>query len=131
MCGNDKPVKCADDLFCGVNKAADPANGTDLEKKHTPVITAPDQVKKGECFDVTVEVGKLLAHPNARDHFFGVIELYAEDTYLGRQEFTPVTTCPVARFCVSLDHGHGRLRAFASCNLHGVWEGEKPLAVTD
>ena len=126
-----KSEKCADDLFCGINKAADPANGTDLEKKHTPVITAPDKVKKGECFDVTVEAGKLLAHPNAHDHFFGFIELYADETYLGRQEFTAVTTCPVARFCVSLEHGHGKLRALASCNLHGIWEAERPLAVTD
>ena len=123
--------QCDDDLFCGVNWAKDPDNMTDLEKKHTPVITAPATVKKDECFDVTVEVGKLLAHPNARYHFFGFIELYADDTYLGRQDFTPVTTCPIARFCVNLEHGHGRLRAFASCNLHGIWEGEKPLAVTD
>ncbi|MHC4592638.1 MAG: class II SORL domain-containing protein [Planctomycetota bacterium] len=131
MCGEEKAFKCADDLFCGVNKGADPDNLTDLAKKHTPVITAPDAVKKGECFEVTVEVGKLLAHPNERGHSIHFVELYADETFLGRVDFTPVTTCPVAKFCVALGHIHEQLRAFGLCNLHGVWEGDKALAVTE
>ncbi|MHC4591865.1 MAG: desulfoferrodoxin family protein, partial [Planctomycetota bacterium] len=58
-------------------------------------------------------------------------ELYADETFLGRVDFTPVTTCPVAKLCVALDHIHEQLRAFGSCNLHGVWEGDKVLAVTE
>ena len=129
MCCGPESVKCGDDLFCGVNKPADPGNMTDLEKKHMPVISAPDVVQKGECFEVTIEVGKLLAHPNERAHHIKFVELYADETYLGRQDFTAVTTCPVAKFCVSLDHVHGQLRAFEVCNLHGVWESDKPLQV--
>jgi desulfoferrodoxin (superoxide reductase-like protein) len=45
--------ECADDIFCGVNTAADLENATDLEKKHLPIISAPQSVKKGECFEVT------------------------------------------------------------------------------
>jgi len=131
MCDEAKKVKCADDLFCGVNMVAEGAQMTDLQKKHVPVITAPDKAKKGQCFEVTVEVGKLLAHPNERGHYIQFVELYADETYLGRQDFTAVTTCPVARFCVSLQHIHEGLRAFALCNLHGVWEGDRPLAVTE
>lgn len=131
MCGEEKTVKCADDLFCGVNKAADLDSMTGLEKKHVPVITAPDTVKKGGCFEVVVEVGTLLAHPNERGHYIHFLELYADETFLARVDFTPVSTCPVARFCVSLDHIHEQLRAFEFCNLHGVWEGDKALAVTD
>ncbi len=123
--------KCKDNLFCGVNKVADPSNMTDLEKKHTPVISAPDSVKAGECFCVTVEVGKLLAHPNERGHWINFIELYADETFLGRVDLTPVTTCPCVQFCVALDHVHSKLRAFEFCNLHGVWEGDKALTVTE
>ena len=131
MCGEAKQAKCADNLFCGVNTVADPKRMTDLERKHQPVITAPDKVKKGECFEVAIEVGKLLAHPNERGHYVQFVELYADETYLGRQDFTPVTTCPVAKFSVRLDHIHQQLRAFEFCNLHGVWEGDKPLEVTE
>ncbi|MHC4479832.1 MAG: desulfoferrodoxin family protein [Planctomycetota bacterium] len=131
MCTEGQSVKCADDLFCGVNKVADRDNPTDLERKHVPVISAPDSVKKGECFEVSVEVGKLLAHPNERGHYIHFVELYADETYLGRQDFTPVTSCPVARFCVRLDHIHQQLRAFELCNLHGVWEGDRKLSVTE
>ena len=131
MASAEKSVKCKDNLFCGVNKAADPANMTDLEKKHVPVIDAPDKVKAGECFCVTVEVGKLLAHPNERGHYIHFVELYADETYLGRADLTPVTTCPTVQFCVQLDHVHEQLRAFEFCNLHGVWEGDKALEVAD
>ncbi|MFO7956428.1 MAG: desulfoferrodoxin family protein [Candidatus Brocadiia bacterium] len=127
MCAAEK---CEDDLFCGVNRVEDTADMTDLQKKHLPVISAPDSVEAGECFEVVVEVGKYKDHPNEHDHHFQFIELYADETYLGRQDFTAVTTCPVAKFCVQLEHIHQKLRAFGLCNIHGVWEGDKALTVS-
>ncbi|MEA2037441.1 MAG: desulfoferrodoxin family protein, partial [Nanoarchaeota archaeon] len=53
-----------ENLFLQINKAKDPNNMNDLEKKHLPVIDCPDSVKKGEPFEITIEVGKLLKHPN-------------------------------------------------------------------
>jgi len=120
---------CEEDLFCGINLAKKPEELSDLEKKHTPVITAPDKVKKGECFDVIVEVGKLMPHPNEPGHSIQLVELYSGHTYLGRMDFTAKTTCPKAVFCVSLEHAHGSLRAFERCNLHGVWESRKEITV--
>ena len=129
----EKVKECKDDLFCGVNapENADPEKMSDLEKKHVPVITAPDSVKKGECFEVVVEVGKHLAHPSEAGHFIDFVELYADHRYIGRTHFTHTTTCPVAKFCVQLDHIHKVLRAFEWCNLHGSWEGVRLLKVTD
>jgi superoxide reductase len=124
-------VQCEENLFCGVNTVKDPANMTDLEKKHLPIITAPQRVSKGECFEVMVEVGKLMQHPNENAHYMEFIELYADHTYLSRIDFTARTTCPIMKVCVSLDHTHGRLRAFAHCNLHGTWEGQAEIEVTD
>ncbi len=85
---------------------------TDLEKKHFPAITAPDHVKAGECFEVTVEIGKLLPHPNENAHFIESIELYAGHACLARLDLTARTTCPVLRVCVALDKDLGPLRAF-------------------
>jgi superoxide reductase len=123
--------ECSDDIFCGVNTPHNPDQASDLEKKHLPVITAPQSVKSGECFEVTVEVGKLLQHPNEPGHFIQFIELYAGDTYLTRMDLTAKTTCPTMKTCLSLDHAHGKLRAFTRCNLHGSWEYEVDIKVTD
>jgi len=130
MAASCEKQKCADDLFCGVNKPGDASSMTDLEKKHTPVITAPRSVKQGQCFEVTIEVGKYLAHPNEPGHFIEFIELYVDDTYIARMDFTAKTTCPTMKVCVSLDHAHGTLRAYERCNLHGVWGAEAPIEVT-
>ncbi|HUW19160.1 MAG TPA: desulfoferrodoxin family protein [Sedimentisphaerales bacterium] len=124
-------LQCEENLFCGVNTVKDMKNMTDLEKKHLPVITAPKKVGKGECFEIMVEVGKLMTHPNEPGHFIEFAELYADHTYLARVDFTARTTCPIMKVCAALDHTHGKLRAFAHCNLHGTWEGRADIEVAD
>ncbi len=124
-------LMCEEDLFCGVNTVKDCENMTDLEKKHQPIITTPKSVKKGECFEVTVEIGKLMEHPNEPSHYIEFVELYADHTYLSRMDLTARRTCPIVKTCISLDHTHGKLRAFAHCNLHGTWEGQSEIVVTD
>jgi len=122
-------MNCEEDLFCGQNKAKTEniEDMTDLEKKHTPVISAPAKVKKGESFEVNIEVGKYLAHPNENAHFIEWIELYSGDTYLARVNLEPRLTVPQVKFVVALDHGHA-LVAKERCNLHGVWES-RPFTI--
>ncbi len=79
---------------------------------------------------MTVEVGGLWAHPNERAHFIEFIELYADQAYLGRMDFTAVTTCPKATFCVVLAGPVEKLVAYERCNLHGVWTSEVPVEVS-
>ena len=117
-------------LFSGVNKISDPSNRTDLEKKHIPVIDAPVSVEQGECFAVNIEVGKLLAHPNERDHFIEFIDLYADDAFLARLDLTAVNTRPQATVYVSLSGPAKELRSYARCNIHGVWMGSIAIEVT-
>jgi len=119
----------AEDLFSAINRPADPDNLTDLEKKHLPVISAPDEVKAGECFEVAVEVGKLLAHPNENGHFIEFIELYAGEVFLARLDLSAKTTCPTLKICIKFEKYLGPLRAFERCNLHGVWEGTREIKV--
>jgi superoxide reductase len=114
---------CKDDIFCGVNRAKSEnmEEMDDLEKKHTPVIEAPSEAKKGEYFEVNVEVGKYMKHPNENAHFIEWIELFSGDTFLARVDFVPRLTEPRVKFTVSLDHAHP-LTAKVRCNLHGLWE---------
>ena len=125
----EKKWTCQEDILCGVNIPKDTSNLNDLEKKHTPVIGAPDTVKKNEPFEVRVEVGKLLAHPNEPGHFIEWVELYCGDTFLGRVGYSGGVSYPTATFKIVLSHAHGPLKVWAKCNLHGLWETIKGIKV--
>jgi len=125
----EKKWTCEEDIQCGVNLPKDTSNLSDLEKKHAPVIDAPKSVKKDQPFDITIEVGKLLAHPNEAGHFIEWIEVYCGDTFLGRVNYSGGTSFPKAVFKSQLSHAHGPLKVWAKCNLHGLWEGIRDIAV--
>ncbi len=125
----EKKWTCDEDILCGVNEPKDKENLTDLEKKHTPVIEAPGAVKKDEPFDVTIEVGKFLAHPNEPGHFIEWIELYCGDTFLARVSLSGGASHPKTTIPVTLSHAHGPLKAWGKCNIHGLWEGIKDITV--
>ena len=118
-------------LLVGVNEMADPDNPSSLERRHVPAIEAPDRVRKNEGFTVTLEVGKVLEHPNDCGHFIQFIDLYADDTFLTRTDFTAVRVCPKVSLCIALQYPVQHLRAFACCNLHGTWISKKAINVEE
>lgn len=122
---------CEQDVLCGVNLPKDQKKLSDPEKKHLPVIEAPDNVKKDEDFEIDVCVGGIdgVKHPNEPGHFIEWVELYCGDTFLGRASYSGGTSYPVAKFKVKLSHAHGPLKAWSKCNLHGIWEGIKDLKI--
>jgi superoxide reductase len=115
-------------------------------EKHVPVIECPDEVAADEMFDVTVTLGKEVAHPNTTEHHIRWIQLYfkPEDdkfTYqVGNFEFTahgesvegadkgPVYTNHSAVGIVKINTS-GTLLAAALCNIHGLWENSKAIKV--
>jgi superoxide reductase len=115
-------------------------------EKHVPVIECPDEVAADEMFDVTVTLGKEVAHPNTTEHHIRWIQLYfkPEDdkfTYqVGNFEFTahgesvegadkgPVYTNHSAVGSVKINKS-GTLLAAALCNIHGLWENSKAIKV--
>lgn len=121
---------CDDDIFCGVNKTStnDPDEMNALEKKHTVIIEAPDEVKENEPFEVEVRVGEYKEHPNEPGHFIEWLELYSGDTFLAKLSLTPGKSHYVMKTTVELDHSHP-LKAWAKCNLHGLWESTKDIEV--
>ena len=46
------------------------------KEKHVPVIDCGDRVKEGENLQVTITVGKEVAHPNTTEHHIRWIQLY-------------------------------------------------------
>jgi len=117
--------------FCGINKPKDSAGMTDFEKKHTPVIECPDEVKEGVPFQVKINVGSI-PHVMEEGHFIQWLEVKFGENLYERVEFTPVFSVPEITVTLTKGEKHEKrtLRAIERCNLHGVWEATKEITVT-
>ncbi|MGH7768979.1 MAG: desulfoferrodoxin family protein [Candidatus Binatia bacterium] len=107
--------------FKELRKSTDP--------KHTPKITAPDSVKRGQWFDVTVSVGTGGEHPSLTEHFVRYIALYINTAEIARVYLHPVYSFPKVTFTIALDEC-GSLRAIEEPTHSAGWEATKKIAVT-
>lgn len=110
----------AEGPFSALNRTANDA--------HTPVIDAPESVKAGEPFKVTITVGKT-PHPSLAEHAVQWIALYAGEVELARATLTPVVTRPSVTFTIVLDQST-TLRALEQPNHAAAWEAVKKITVT-
>ena len=115
-------------------------------EKHAPVIEAPDVVKKGDFFRIAVSVGKEIAHPNTTAHHIRWIEVYflpdgekfpyqvARAEFVAHGESTQgvdsstVYSGPSAMVHLKTDKP-GTLLASSYCNIHGLWQSSRKVAV--
>ena len=94
-----------------IKKAADPENMTELEKKHTPVISIEgDKVK--------VIVGEI-THPMEEEHYITYIELFNGEESVSKKELNPGEAPEAVFEDVPLSEN---LKAQELCNIHGLWE---------
>jgi superoxide reductase len=101
-----------------------------LDAKHTPkFVAAPDQVKRGQWFDVTVSVGAGGDHPSLTEHHVRYIALYLNTAEIARIYLHPVFSFPRVTFTIALDEG-GVLRAVAEPTHSAAWEASKKITVT-
>lgn len=116
-------------------------------EKHVPVIDAPETVKAEENFEVTVSIGKEVAHPNTTEHHIRWIQLYfkpEDDKFIyqvGNFEFTahgeavsapnegPVYTHHGVTAVLKINKS-GTLIATSLCNIHGLWENSQEIKLT-
>ena len=115
-------------------------------EKHVPMIDCPDTVKSGEWFPVNVTVGKEIPHPNTTEHHIAWIAVHflpaggKTTIELGRVEFSahgqsatgpnqgPAFTDSTVTVRAKLTTG-GTIFATAYCNIHGLWEADRAIAV--
>ena len=98
------------------------------DAKHTPRIVAPDSVKRGQWFDVTVNVGAGGDHPSLSEHFVRYIALYKDTAEIARIYLHPVFSFPKVTFTIALDEG-GSLRAVIEPTHSAAWEASKKIVV--
>lgn len=99
-----------------------------FDAKHTPKITAPDSVKRGQWFDVVITIGAGGEHPSLSEHSIRYIALYINTAEIARVYLHPVYSFPKVTFTIALDEG-GSLRAIAEPNHSAGWEAAKKIAV--
>lgn len=117
-------------------------------EKHMPVIECPDKVPSNEMFQVTVGLGKEVAHPNTTEHHIRWISVY----FLPEGQKIPIE---VGNFEMGA-HGEsakgpnegpvythhqiatwlktdtpGAIQAIAYCNIHGLWQSSKKIKVQE
>jgi superoxide reductase len=98
-----------------------------FDQKHTPRVTAPDSVKRGQWFEVTVVVGTDM-HPSLAEHFVRYIALYKDTAEIARVYLHPVFSAPKVTFTISLDES-GMLRALAEPTHSAAWQASKKITV--
>lgn len=98
------------------------------DPKHTPKIEAPDTVKRGQWFDVTVTVGAGSTHPSLSEHFVRYVALYKDSAEISRAYLHPVFSYPKITFTIALDEG-GTLRAVAEPTHSAAWESARKITV--
>ena len=99
------------------------------DEKHTPKIEAPDTVKRGQWFEVTVTIGAGSVHPSLGEHFVRYIALYKDSAEIARMYLHPVYSYPKVVFTIALDES-GTLRALAEPTHSAAWESSKKIVVT-
>jgi superoxide reductase len=101
---------------------------TGTDAKHSPKIVAPDSVKRGEWFNVTISVGVGSQHPSLQEHFVRYIALYKDSVEIARTYLHPVYSAPIVTFTVALDEG-GELRAVEEPTHSAAWVTSKKIEV--
>ncbi len=115
-------------------------------EKHVPAIESPASAKKGEWITVNVTVGKEIAHPNTTEHHIRWIALYFKpqnekfpcqlakcdfdahgESVQGPNTSTISTNSTVV--CAFKTDKPGVLMAVSYCNIHGLWESAREIAV--
>ena len=116
------------DWFQGINRVKDPPmNLTPKEKGHAPFVQVPDGIKSGEPFNLAIQIGETL-HPMTANHFIQWIEVYLGTDMVARVEFSPL--CPQAKTTIPMVLKEAStLRILSRCNLHGIWETARRIAV--
>lgn len=117
-------------------------------EKHVPVIECPAQVKAGELFPVKVTLGKEIAHPNTTEHHIRWISVYFHADgekfayQIGHFEFTAhgesadgsnkglIYTHHEVSFSM-MTGKPGAIYATALCNIHGLWQSQKEITISE
>jgi superoxide reductase len=135
ICGhlvfNNLPEKCP---VCGAYKDKFVHNNNvfkestekspELEAKHIPEVTTGsfcELIPESKCFNIMVRVGKVI-HPMEEKHYIRFIDVYQNDKFIARTEFTPLKLFPA--MSLYLKETATKMTIVQNCNIHGYWKSD-------
>lgn len=101
---------------------------SELEMKHVPLIDAPDQVKKGEVFKLSIRIGRVI-HPMERPHHIEWIHVMKKggiplsEVNLSSEGVTPSIVLNLALSEPTEIH------VKILCSIHGYWMETRKIEV--
>ncbi len=105
----------------------------DYIDRHSPFIHCETSAKKGEKFNVRVQMGNEYKHPDDFDHYIAYIQLFSGETLLGQTTYNagaqgsaPAHASVTFEIVPTKDMN---LVAMSYCTKHGLWESD-PVAVS-
>jgi superoxide reductase len=102
----------------------------DYLDRHMPHVFCPDEVKRGEKFEVKVKLGKDYPHPDDYDHYISVIQLWNRETLLAEARYSAgvygnKSSHSEIDFFIVAPEVSMNLSAMAVCTKHGLWQSEE------
>jgi len=101
----------------------------DYIDRHSPFVYCEGNAKKGEKFQVRVQMGKEYKHPDDFDHYISYIQLFDGETLLGQATYmagaqgsAPANAEVI--FTIVPTRKHLKLTAMSYCTKHGLWESD-------
>lgn len=108
-------------------------------EKHVPVISVSDTIVAGEEFEVSVNIGEEIPHPNTFEHHIAWIKVFfkpeggkfpieiANNGFAAHGESEVFTSPDVTvKFKTNTS---GTIYALSYCNIHGLWENSQEISV--
>ena len=137
VCGhiefNEAPEKC---LVCrapqsafnenadAIKTPADPANLTDGDKKHIPIVVKTECGLISGCTDVHATIGKI-EHMMINEHFIDYVDYYLDYKFISRIWLSQEVCKPATSLHLAISTG--KITVIEHCNIHGSWMGELDL----
>lgn len=107
-----------------IKSPADPANLSDGDKKHIPIMKVTDCGLLSGCKDVHAVVGDI-EHVMDPKHYILYMDFYLEHRFISRVWLAPEVCKPAASIHLAVTSG--TVTVIEGCNLHGNWMAEIQL----
>lgn len=104
-----------------IKSPADPANLTDGDKKHIPLVTV---TKHDAGAEAAVVVGDIV-HVMEAKHFIQWLDFYHDHKFISRIWLSPETMTPCVKIMLTVQSG--TLTVVENCNVHGNWMAEAAI----
>ncbi|MDR2887179.1 MAG: hypothetical protein LBV26_04125 [Bacteroidales bacterium] len=107
----------------------------DYLDRHMPHVICPDEVRKGERFEVKIRLGNNYTHPDSDDHFINILQLWNREVLLAEARYVAGVYAhkpnhSEVSFYIVAPEISMNFSAMAVCTKHGLWQSEdKPVKV--